>query len=89
VERTYFSEAFSPIAKLTLIRFIFPLSTTFDLELEQMDVNMKILHGNSVEEISMKQPEGFTMKGKRELVFKMKKSLYGFKSIPKNVILKV
>ena len=31
----------------------------------------------------MKQPEGFAVKGKKELVFKLKKSLYGLKQSPR------
>jgi len=31
----------------------------------------------------MKQPEGFAVKGKKEMVCKLKKSLYGFKKSPR------
>ena len=31
----------------------------------------------------MKQPKGFTMKGKKELVYRIKKSLYGLKQSPR------
>ena len=31
----------------------------------------------------MKQPEGFTVKGKKELICKLKKSLYGLKQSPR------
>ena len=44
-----------------------------------MDVKTTFLHGNLDEEIYMKQPEGFTVKGKKELVSKLKKSLYNLK----------
>jgi hypothetical protein len=37
----------------------------------------------------MNKPEGFAMKGKKELVCKMKKSLYGFKKITKDVVSKI
>ena len=37
------------------------------------------LHGDLEEEIYMKQSEGFVVKGKKELVCKLKKSLYGMK----------
>ena len=43
-----------------------------------MDVKAKFLHGN-MEEIYMKQPEGFMVQGKKELVCKLKKSMYGLK----------
>jgi hypothetical protein len=48
-----------------------------------MDVKKTFLHGDLEEEIYMKQPEGFVMKGKKELVCKLKKSLYGLKQSPR------
>ena len=40
-----------------------------------MDVNIVFLHGDLEEEIYMKQPKGFTVKGRNYLVCKLKKSL--------------
>jgi hypothetical protein len=48
-----------------------------------MDVKTTFLHRDLEEEIYMKPPEGYVMKGKKELVFKMKKSLYGLKQSPR------
>ena len=83
VESIDFSEIFSPVAKMTSIRFLLSLTATFDLEVEQMDVKTMFLHGDLNEEIYMKQPEGFSVKGKKELVYKLKKSLYGLKQSPR------
>eukprot|EP00253_Pinus_taeda_P007933 PITA_07933 len=49
------------------------------VEKEQMDMKIAFVHGDLEEEIYMKQPEGFVVKGKKELVCKLKKSLYGLK----------
>jgi hypothetical protein len=83
VEGIDFGEIFSPVAKLTSIRFILSIAAAFDLEVEQMDVKTTFLHGDLEEEIYMKQPEGFVVKGKKELVCKLKKSLYGLKQSPR------
>jgi hypothetical protein len=48
-----------------------------------MDVKTTFLHGDLEEEIFMKQPEGYAVKGKKELVCKLKKSLYGLKQSPR------
>jgi hypothetical protein len=48
-----------------------------------MDVKTMFLHGDLEEEIYMKKPEGFVVKGKKELVCKLKKSLYGLKQSPR------
>jgi hypothetical protein len=83
VERIDFGEIFSPVAKLTSIRFLLYVVVAFDFEVEQMDVNNAFLHEDLEEEIYMKQPEGFAVKGKKELVCKLKKSLYGLKQSPR------
>jgi hypothetical protein len=48
-----------------------------------MDVKTTFLHWDLEEEIFMKQPEGYVVKGKKELVWKLKKSLYGLKQSPR------
>jgi len=48
-----------------------------------MDVNITFLHGNLEQEIYMTQLEGFAMKGKKELVCKLKKYMYGLKQSPR------
>ena len=45
-----------------------------------MDVKKPFLHGDLEDEIYMKQREGFAVKGKKELVCNLKKSLYGLNS---------
>ena len=74
-----FGDIFSPVAKVTSIRLLLSVAAAFDFEVEQMDVKTTSLHGDLEEEIYMKQPEGFAVKGKKKLVCKLKKSLYGLK----------
>ena len=79
VEGIDFGEIFSPVAELTSIRFLLSLVATFDLKVQKMDVKTTFLHGDLDEEIYMEQPEGFIVKGKKALVFKLNKSLCGLK----------
>ena len=83
VSRIDFGDIFSPVSKVTSIRLLLSIVIAFDFEVEQMDVKTKFLHGDLEEEIYMKQPEGFAVKGKKELVCKLKKSLYGLKQSPR------
>jgi len=76
---TDFGDIFSHVAKVTSIRLLLSVTVAFDFEVEQMDVKTSFLHRDLEEEIYMKQPEGFAAKGKKELVCRLKKSLYGLK----------
>jgi len=78
-----FGDIFSPIAKVNSIRLILFVVAAFDFEVEQMDVKIVFLHGDLEEEIYMKKPKGFAVKGKKELICKLKKSLYGLKQSPR------
>eukprot|EP00253_Pinus_taeda_P007092 PITA_07092 len=62
-----FGDIFSPIAKVNSIRLLLYVAVAFDFEVEQMDVKTTFLHGDLEEEIYMKQPEGFAVKGMKEL----------------------
>ena len=79
VERIDFGEIFSLVSKLTSIIFLLFVAAAFYFEVEQMDVKTAFLCGDLEEEIYMKQPKGFVVKGNKELVCRMKKSLYGLK----------
>eukprot|EP00253_Pinus_taeda_P035768 PITA_35768 len=78
-----FGDIVSPVAKVASIRLLLSVATAFDFKVEQMDVKTTFLHMDLEKEIYMRQPEGFAMKGKKELVYKLKKSLYGLKQSPR------
>ena len=77
VEGIDYGEIFSPVAKLTSIRFLLSLAASYDLEIKQMDVKTTFLHGDFKEEIYMSRPEHYIVKGKESWVCRLKKSLYG------------
>uniref|UniRef100_A0A2N9GG47 CCHC-type domain-containing protein n=1 Tax=Fagus sylvatica TaxID=28930 RepID=A0A2N9GG47_FAGSY len=76
-----YDEVFSPVVRHTSIRAVLALVADQDLELEQLDVKTAFLHGNLEEEIFMVQPEGFKQPGTKNLVCRLKKSLYGLKQL--------
>ena len=78
-----YEETYSPVAHFNSIRLFIALAVWFKMEVEQMDVNTAFLNGNLEEEIYMKQPPGFEVKGKESFVCKLKKSLYGLKQSPR------
>jgi hypothetical protein len=78
-----FDEMFSPIIKMTSIRTILSLVAVKDFHLEQLDVKTTFLHGYLEEEIYMQQPQGYEVKGKNNLVCRLKKRLYGLKKNPR------
>lgn len=59
-----FDEIFSPIMKMTSIKVTLGLVASLDLKLEQMDVKTTFLYSNLEEEIYMKRPKVFVVKGK-------------------------
>ena len=73
---------------MTSIRTILSIVAANNLFLEQLDVKTAFLHGDLEDEIYMKQPAGFEVKGMENRVCKLKKSLYGLKQTPRQCYLK-
>ena len=67
---------------MTSIRTILSLVVVEDLHLENLDVKTTFLHGDLEEEIYMQKPQGYEVKGKENLVCRLKKNLYGIKQAP-------
>ena len=58
-----FKEIFSPIVKMSLIRIVLALAAGLDLEIEQLDIKITLLHVNPEEEIYINKQEGFEVTG--------------------------
>ena len=74
-----FGDIFSLVAKVASIDYFYLLLLLFYFEVERMDVKTTFIHRDLEEEIYMKQPKGFAVKGKKEMVCKLSNSLYGLK----------
>ena len=72
-------ETFCPVVRMESLRTLIALSTQRGLELHYVDVYPAFLNGTLQEEVFMKQPIGYEMKGKERLVCKLQKSIYGLK----------
>jgi len=59
------------------------LAVQNDMKLHQMDVTTAFLNGELEEEVYMRQPEGFIVKGQEHLVCKLKQSIYRLKQSPR------
>jgi Reverse transcriptase (RNA-dependent DNA polymerase) len=46
-----------------------------------MDIKTIFLNGDLHEEIYMKQPEDFIVKGKKHMGYRLKRSIYGLKQV--------
>ena len=53
---------------MNLVRTILSLVAVEDLHLEQLDVKTSFLHGDLEEDIYMKQPQGYEVKGKENFI---------------------
>lgn len=75
-----FNEIFSPMVKFKTIRVML---AKYDLEIEQLNVKTKFLHGELDKMMYMHQLEGFNDKRLPDHVCMTKKSLYGLKQSPR------
>ena len=76
-------ETFSPVVRMEVLRTLLTLGAVLDWEIHQMDVKTAFLNGELEEEIFIRQPEGYRVKGKEHMVCKLIKSLYGLKQAPR------
>lgn len=63
-----FNETYSPTIRLTSIHFILTLACKLNLELRQIDIKGAYLNGIIDEDVYMRQPEGFVIEGKENMV---------------------
>lgn len=77
-----FNEVFAHVARRDTIRTILAIVVTQIWYVFQLDVKSAFLHGELNEYVYISQPEGYH-KGKSELVYKLKKTLYGLIKAPR------
>lgn len=78
-----FNKIFLPVVKMFSIKVVLALAASINLEVEQFDVKMAFLHEDLHKTIYMEYPEGFEVKRKKQMVYKLQKSLYSLKKARK------
>ncbi|PNX88393.1 retrovirus-related Pol polyprotein from transposon TNT 1-94, partial [Trifolium pratense] len=73
-----YNEVFAPVARWDTIRTILAIAATNNWYVFQLDVKSAFLHGELDETVYVEQPLGY-QKEKKEMVYRLKKSLYGLK----------
>ena len=74
-----YNETFSPVVRPESVRMVLAIAAKRGFRVHHMDVNTAFLNGILSDEVYMDQPQGYAVKGKENLVCKLKRSLYGLK----------
>jgi Reverse transcriptase (RNA-dependent DNA polymerase) len=61
------------------VRLLLALAALEQWHLQAVDVKTAFLYGKLDEELYMRQPEGFFVKGKENLVWRLNRAIYGLK----------
>ena len=78
-----YTEVFALVARLDTVRMILALAAQRGWGVHQLDVKSAFLHGELEEDIFVEQPQGYEVKGKEHMVYKLHKALYGLKQAPR------
>lgn len=78
-----YTDTFVPMARNDTIRLLVALAAKQGWKIYHLDVKSTFLNGLLEEDIYVEQPEGFTVSGEEEKVYKLIKALYGLKQAPR------
>nr|GEZ34716.1 reverse transcriptase domain-containing protein [Tanacetum cinerariifolium] len=82
-EEINFEESFALVARLDAIRIFLAYAAHMNMIVYQMDVKMAFLNGILREEVYVSRPDRFVDQDNPNHVYKLKKTLYGLKQVPR------
>lgn len=74
-----YTETFAPMANMTTVRTILALASVSNWHIHLLDINNAFLHGDLNEEVYISLPSGYNKSSLPNVVWRLKKSLYGLK----------
>ncbi|XP_071704142.1 uncharacterized protein [Rutidosis leptorrhynchoides] len=78
-----FGETLAPVARHDVIKLLLAVAAQRNLKIHHLDVKSAFLNAELVEEIYVKQPQGFEVAGQEDKVYRLYKALYGLKQAPR------
>ena len=78
-----YDEVFAPVVRQTTFRTLLTVASQKGMIIKHFDAKTAFLNGELEETIFMKLPEGYIGTGKKDLVCKLKKGIYGLKQAAK------
>lgn len=78
-----YNETYSPVARMETVRAFIALAAYRRWKVYQLDIKSAFLNGELKEDVYVDQPEGFSVTGNEDKVYKLHKALYGLKQAPR------
>nr|GFA60867.1 integrase, catalytic region, zinc finger, CCHC-type, peptidase aspartic, catalytic [Tanacetum cinerariifolium] len=72
-------ESFAPVARLEVVRIFIAYATHKSFPIYHMDVKTAFLNGPLKEEVYVAKPDGFVDPDHPQMVYRLRKALYGLK----------
>ena len=73
-----YEKTYAPVARMEAVRMFLAYAANKNFKVYQMDVKSAFLNGELEEEVYIEQPKGFPLIEEKDMVFRVKKALYGF-----------
>ena len=78
-----YTEVFAPVDRMDTVRMIIAVAAQRGWGIYQLDVKSAFLHGELKEDVFVEQPQGYEVAGKKDMVYKLHKALYGLNPAPR------